>query len=133
MAEMVLGEQQPPGIEPAIVLTQQARQHVLLKQLLAQPDGHGGAKGPESARSGRDEGFEQPLEFQERLVVEGDVVDLGKPDPGLRQHIIDRKSGIAGIVLLAAEAFLLRGSDNVTVHDERRRTVVIEGGQAQGR
>ena len=89
---MVLGEQQPLGIEPAIVLTQQARQHVLLKQLLAQPDRHGGAKGPKAARSGRDEGLKQPLEFQERLVVEGDVVDLGQPDARLREHIIDRNA-----------------------------------------
>ena len=44
-------------------------------------------------------GLEQALEFQERLVVEDDVVDVVERDAGLVEAIGDRVLGKAGIAL----------------------------------
>jgi hypothetical protein len=47
-------------------------------------------------------GLEQPLELEERLVVEGDVVDVGQLDAGLVEAVLDRLlPGKPEIVLLA--------------------------------
>ena len=44
----------------------------------------------EAARREREIGLEQPLELEERLVVEHDVVELAQPAAGLGQTIGDR-------------------------------------------
>ncbi len=76
----------------------------------------------------REIGFEQALELQERLVVEDDVVDVVELDAGLRRgNTAIALCGKAGIVLLAREALLLRGRDDLAVLDQRRGAVVIEG------
>ena len=65
-------------------------QQVLLEQLLPQPERDRHLEGAEAARRQRDIGFQQPLEFQERLVVEDDVIDVGKAGAGGFQAIGDR-------------------------------------------
>ena len=66
-------------------------------------------------RRKRQIGLEQPLELQERLVVEDDVVDLVEPTlPSPRQYSTALMRE-AGVVLLAREALLLRGRDDAPV------------------
>src|SRR5215471_21638441 len=58
-------------------------QHVLLKELFANPHGNRHAERLQSARRKREVSFEETLEFQKRLVVEGDVIDVREGDAGL--------------------------------------------------
>jgi hypothetical protein len=46
-------------------------------------------------------GFQQPLEFQERLVVEDDVIDILQGNPRFGQAVLDRVAREARIMLLA--------------------------------
>ena len=57
-------------------------------ELLAQPQRHRHQKRAQAARRVVNVGFEQPLEFQQRLVVEGDVVQLvrRRSRPSRRQY-----------------------------------------------
>ena len=112
-------------------LLQLVAQQLLLEQLLAQPQRHRHAEGAEAARREGEIGFEQPLEFQERLVVEHDVIDVVEPRSCRLQAIGDRVVRETGIVLLAREAFFLRRGHDAAVLDQRRGAVVIEGGNAE--
>ena len=47
-------------------------------------------------------------------------------DAGRVQAIVDRMPRKSGVVLLAGEALLLRGRDDASVLDQRRRAVVVE-------
>ena len=60
-------------------------------------------------------GLEQPLELDERLVVEDDVVDVVERDLAFAQAILDRVGREVGVVLLAREALFLRGRDDLAV------------------
>ena len=81
---MVLGEQElrleagalAQGLE--LPLEQE-----LLEELLLDPEGHGHRKGREPPRSEGEVCLQESLEFQERLVVEDDVVQLVERDPAL--------------------------------------------------
>ena len=75
--------------------------------------------------------FEQALELQPGLVVEGDVIDGIEPDPGRLQAERDGVGRKTGIVLPAREALFLRGGGDAAVLDERGGTIVIEGGQSE--
>ena len=81
----------------------------------------------QAARRESEIGFEQPLEFEERLVVEDDVIDSAKADLGFVQTILDGVARKPGVVLLAGEALLLRRRDDPAIGDERRCTIVVEG------
>ena len=81
VAEMMLGEQQLVlPVEVRREFLQLAPQQILLKQLLANPDRDRRRERAEAARREGDVGFEQPLELQERLFVEDDIVDVGERD-----------------------------------------------------
>ena len=67
----------------------------------------------EAAGREREIGLEQPLELEERLVVERDMVDLAERDAALRQAIGERVMRETRIVLLAREALLLGGGDDL--------------------
>jgi hypothetical protein len=75
---MMLGEQQPVGRNILVELLQILAQQALLEQLFLEPERDRHLERAEAPRRERNIGLEQPLEFQERLVVEGDVVDLGE-------------------------------------------------------
>src|SRR6185503_14504901 len=70
-------------------------------------------------------------ELQERLVVEGDVIDVGEPDAALRQAVADGILRKARVVLLAREALLLRGGDDAAVLQQSGGAVVIVGRDPQ--
>src|SRR5438067_6909317 len=131
MAQMMFGEKQSCTIELLIDFLQLLSQQALLEQLFLQPQRNRHLEGAEAERRQRDIGLEQPLEFQERLVIEHDMVDVGKLCARGFQAIADRMHRKRWIVLLAREAFFLRGSDNATVLDQRGGAVVVEGGNAE--
>src|SRR4029450_5309473 len=85
----------------------------------------------EAARCVGEIGLEQALELQERLVVEGDVVDVLKLDVGLVEAVLHGVLREARIVLLAREALLLRGADEMAVLDQRGGAVMIESRYAE--
>ena len=63
-------------------------------QLLLQPDGMRHEERPEAARRERQIGLEQALELQQRLVVEPDVVELGRRRcRASLQAVVDRLRG----------------------------------------
>ena len=72
----------------------------------------------EAARREGEIGFEQPLEFQERLLVEDDIVDVLERDAGLLEAIADRVDREARVLLLAREALLLRRRDDLAVDQQ---------------
>src|SRR5206468_1258088 len=86
--------------------------------LVLQPDRHRLAEAAEPAGGERQVRFQQPLELRQRLLEVGDVVELARRQPGLAQTILDRPAREAGVVLLAGEALLLGGGDDLAVHDE---------------
>src|SRR6185295_9641503 len=104
MTLMMLAKQQAAldiATEPARL--QLVTEQNFLKELFLQPQRHRLAERLEPARRKSKIGGEQPLEFQERLVVKGNVVDALIPDAAGFQaiaHGIGRKSGV---MLLAAE------------------------------
>ncbi len=75
--------------------------------------------------------LDQPIELQQRLVVEADVVDVGGRQPCRAQAVVDRLHGKPFIVFLAGEALFLRRGDHIAVDEQRGRGVVIERGNSE--
>ena len=131
MAQVMLGEEQP--LLPFDIGGQRLQllvQEPLLEQLLAQPERQRHAEGGVALGREGEIGLEQPLEFQEGLVVEGDVIDLLRLQPALFQAVAKRVHREALIMLLAGEALLLCGGDDASVLDQCCRTVMVEGRDA---
>ena len=77
-------------------------------------------------------GLEQPLELDERLLVEADEVELGRRDARLRvRQYATACDGKRRVVLLAREALLLRRRDDAAVLDQAGGRVVVVGGDAE--
>ena len=74
---------------------------------------------------------EDPLELDERLLVEADEVEIIHEDPALGQAVLDRMARKALVVLLAREALLRRGGDDPAVAHQAGRRIVIEARDAQ--
>ena len=131
VAQVMLAEQQPALVEIFRERPELVTQQVLLKQLFAQPERDRHLEGGEPARRHRDVGFQQPLEFEEWLVVEYDMVEFVGRDAGFGEAIGDRVVRERGVVLAAGETLLLRRRDDPAVFDQRGRAVVVEGGNAE--
>ena len=71
--------------------------------------------------------LQDPLELDQRLLVEDDVVEVGGGDAGFRQAVPDGVPRVAEVVLLPGEPLLLSGGDDVAVLDQGGRAVVVEG------
>ncbi len=132
VAQVMLGKEQlgrPIGrrIEPL----QLPQERVSLEQLVLHPQRERMAKGREPARRERQIRLEQPLELQERLVVEGDVIELCRLDAGDLQAGLDRVLRKRRVVLLAREALLLGRGDDFAIDDQRRRGIVVVGRDAE--
>ena len=106
-------------------------QQTFLEQLLAHPQRDGHLKGAQPRGSEGDVSFEQPLEFQERFVVENNVVEIGQARAGLGEAKFHGVSGEARIVLFASEALLLSGGDDIAIAHQRGCAVVIERGNSK--
>jgi hypothetical protein len=126
---MMLGEQQTlRPVDVAVqILGDLLREEILLEQLLLEPDRQRLAERGESARRECQVGLEQALELEERLVVEGDVVEIGGLDACLLAAIAHGIRRKIRIVLAPREAFFLGRRDDLAVDDESSRGVVIEG------
>ena len=86
----------------------------------------------EAARREGEVGLEEPLELEERLVVEGDGVERRRrSSPASGRQYATACAREAGVVLLAREALLLRGGDDLAVDDEAGGRVVVEGRDAE--
>ena len=132
VALVVLREQKLAlPIEVGIERAKLVAQELLLEQLLLQPQRDRHAEGAEAPGSECEIGFEQPFELEERLVVERDMIDVGEADAGLGQAIGDGVMRETGIVLLAGEALLLGGGDDLSVDDQCRGAIVVERGQSE--
>ena len=131
MAEMMLGEQKlrsPVGIR--VDLAQVLEKQPLQEQLFLQPQRHGLEEGAEATRREHQIGLDQPLELDERLFVEHDMIDVGWPNTCLIEAVPEGLCRKGVIMLLAREALFLGGRDNAAVFDQRGRAVVIEAGHA---
>ena len=100
-------------------------------ELLLQPDRHGCHERAKAVRSVAHVGLEQPLELHEGFVVEDDPVDFRKLDSRLFEAVADGVSREPRVVLLAREAFLLGGCNQLAFLQQGRGAVVIVGGQAE--
>src|SRR5690606_11446509 len=75
--------------------------------------------------------LQQPLEGEERLVVERDGVEVGGRDPAFAETVRDGVRRERRVVLEAGEALLLRRRHDPPVADEAGRGVVVETGEAE--
>src|SRR5690349_4305459 len=122
---MMFREQQSVARDLLIDLLQFLPYQTLLKQLFLEPERHRHLERAKALRRKRDIGLQQPLEFQERLVVEGDMIDVGEPDRSGLEAIIDGVVGKRGVMFLAGEALLLRRRNDAAVLDQRGGAVVV--------
>ncbi len=100
-------------------------------QLLPEPDRHGLGERRERAREGGQVGEEDPLELDERLVVEDHIVEIAHADAPLLEAIPDGALGDRRIVALSREALFVGGGHQPAVLHEGCRGVVVEAGDAQ--
>ena len=128
---MMLAEQQLADIEILGELLQFVAQQVFLEQLFLQPQRNRHLERAKAARRHRDVGFQQPLEFEERLVVEHDMVEAVGGNPCLFEAGGDGVMREGGVVLAPGETLFLRRGNDAAVLDQRRGAVVIEGGNAE--
>src|SRR6266436_8170027 len=132
MALMMLGKEETPlPVVGGSVGLELFFQQGLLEQLFPEPQRNGHGEGREPAGGEREVRLQEALEFQERLVVEDDVIHLGEAAAALSEAILDRMDGKTCVVLLSYEPFLLGGRYDTPVIDEGRRAVVIKGRDAQ--
>src|SRR5215468_8760763 len=129
---MMLGEQ-----EPRLDAAARAQgfelppEQELLEELLLDPERHGHRERGEPAGSEGEVRLEEPLELEERLVVEDDMVHLVEGEAALGEAILDGAPGKPRVVLPATEPLLLcRGHDSAVLH-EGRGAVVVEGRDAE--
>ena len=78
-------------------------------------------------------GLEQPLELQERLVVERDGLQVRVLQSGFGEYVSSRVDREVGIVPLAREPFFLGRSNDLPVDEERRGAVVVIRRYAENR
>ena len=132
VAEMVLGEQQPlVPVDAALDGFQLLQERAALEQLVLHPHRQRGAERREAARRKGEIGLEQPLELEERLVVERDIVDLRGTRAGRLEARANRVVWEARVMLLAREALFLRRRGHLPVDQQRRGRVVVIGRDAE--
>ena len=102
-------------------------------QFLADPERQDLEERAEARRGVGEVRLEDPLELQQGFVVEGDVVEIAGRQSRLGEAVVDRVRREAVVVLLSAEAFLLRSGNDLPVDEQRRRGVVIERRDAKDR
>ena len=115
----------------AIVLFQVLQKHRLLEQFLLQPNRHCQPERRKTPRCEGNVGLQKPFKLQERLVVKHDMINVRDLQTRFRKDIINSVARVARIMFLSCEAFLLRGSHNLSVTHQRCSTVVVESGNTQ--
>ena len=124
---MVLEE----DVAPPVLVVEALIERALGEKLFLEPQRKGLAEAPKPPRGEREVGLDQPIELEQRLLVEGHVVDFGGLESGLAQAIADSVPRKRGVVLLTGEALFLSGCHNPAVAHQGRRGVVVEGGDSE--
>ena len=128
MTEVVLAELESLlPIDAILDLIEAAAQERLQEELLAQPKRNGESERLEPTRAEGEVGLDEPLELEERLVVERDNVDVLQAASRGLEAILDRPVREARVELLACEALLLGRCHDAALLDNGRGTVVVEG------
>ncbi len=109
-----------------IVLFQFLQHQVFLEKLFLDPDRDRHLEGFEATRRVRHIGFQQAFKLQERLVVECQMIDIGKAQSTGFQHIRDRLMWESGIVLFARKPLFLCSRNHLTINHQRGRAVMVE-------
>src|SRR6185503_14619397 len=99
---------------------------VFLKQFLACPERHRHLEGAQASRGEGQIRLQETLEFQKRLVVKDDVIDVLKTYPAFGQTVCHGVVGEARVVLLAAEALLLGSGHNIAIANKSGCAVMIK-------
>src|SRR6266480_4685612 len=99
---------------------------LLHPDLFFDPKGNGFEKGSNARRGACQVGVQDAIEFDERLFVKCDKINLVNPDSPLAQAIFDRKFRKGGIVFFAAETLFLSGGDDPAVPHQTRGAVMVK-------
>jgi hypothetical protein len=99
-------------------------------ELLLDPERTGHEERAEAPRGGGEVGLQNPLELEQRLVVEPHELQLAWLDARRAQTILHRARGERRVALLAGEPLLLRRGEDLPVAEQAGGAVVIEGGDA---
>ena len=78
-------------------------------------------------------GKHQAFEFDERLIVKSDVIEILHLAAGLAQAVLDGVFGEIRVVLYAREALLACGSDEAAVANETRSGIVKKSGNPKNK
>jgi hypothetical protein len=117
----MLGEHEPAGV----ALVQPGSQLAWGVELLLEPQRKAHHEQLEAPRRVGDIGLEQAIELEQRLVVEGDVVEIILADAPFAEAVGDRVLREPVVVLLAREALFLGGGDDPTVLHQAGGAVVV--------
>ena len=69
--------------------------------------------------------FQESLEFQQRLVVKHNIVQVFRLDFALAQAVIHGMGREIGVVFFSGKALLLRRRHKAVVHHENRSAIVV--------
>jgi hypothetical protein len=95
------------------------------QELFFQPHGHGGKKRLETTRRETEVGFEEPLEFDKRLVIEHNVFEILDSDPSFVQTILNGMTWKTWIMLLSRKALFLRRRDDLAILHKTGGAVMV--------
>ena len=84
-------------------------------QFAAEPQRAGGSKRLATARRIGHGGFDDAVKFEQRLVVEHDMVELRGSDASFGEAVISGVTRQARVVFLARKSFFLGRGDNFAV------------------
>ena len=121
------------GVEDLALVAEVLAQLPVGEELLLDPERAGHEERAGSPRGRRAEvGLQDPLELEQRLVVEADVGEIRRSRcrPASRQYV-DGVAREGGVALLPREPLFLRRGDDLAVAQQARGAVVIEGGDAE--
>jgi hypothetical protein len=100
-------------------------------QLFAQPGGHCVQESLESARRDCQTGFQQTREFDDRLVIENNGIEVCHCQSSLRETVAHRVVRKSFVVFSSGKSFFLRRGCDFTIPQQSRRGVMIISGDAQ--
>src|SRR5690606_22286181 len=105
----------------ALVAAESLPDGALQLQPWTRPERCGCEKGAESARRGIHPALEQPVELEQRLVVECHRIQIADRDAGARETPCSRPLREALVALNPREPLFLRRRDDLTVAHQARR------------
>ena len=96
-------------------------------KLLFQPQRHRLTEAAETGWGKGQVGLNQPIKFQERLLVKHHKIELGRRKLGLFQAVFDGFGRKVIVVLFSRESLLLGCRKDLSIPDESGRRIMIEG------